>query len=66
MSEKIQTKKQELLDEVVAEIKVLVNQRMDNEFEKFIQSMYLLRQDQIGGLLGDQVNNLLKEYIKLK
>jgi hypothetical protein len=66
MSEKIQTKKQELLDEVVAEIKMLVNQRMDNEFEKFIQSMYLLRQDQISALLGDQVNNLLKEYVKLK
>lgn len=66
MSEKIQTKKQELLDEVVAEIKILVNKKMDDEFEKFVQSMYLLRADQISGLFGDEVNNLLKEYVRAK
>lgn len=66
MSEKIQAKKKELLDEIVAEIKILVNKKMDDEFEKFVQSMYLLRADQISGLFGDEVNNLLKEYVRAK
>lgn len=66
MSEKIQTKKQELLDEVVAEIKLQVIQRMDNGFEKFVQSILLLRVDQTSDLFGEKVNSLIKEYTKLK
>lgn len=66
MSEKIQTKKKELLDEVVTEIKLQVNQRMDNGFEKFIQSILLLRVDQTSDVFGENVNSLIKEYTKLK
>jgi hypothetical protein len=66
MSEKIQTKKKELLDEVVTEIKLQVNQRMDNGFEKFIQSILLLRVDQTSDVFGEKVNSLIKEYTKLK
>lgn len=66
MSEKIQTKKKELLNEVVTEIKLQVNQRMDNGFEKFIQSILLLRVDQTSDVFGEKVNSLIKEYTKLK
>jgi hypothetical protein len=66
MSDKIQTKKQELLDEVVAEIKLQVNQRMENGFEKFVQSILLLRVDQTSDVFGEKVNSLIKEYTKLK
>ena len=66
MSEKIKTKRHKLLDEMVDEIKLQVNQRMDNGFEKFIQSILLLRVDQTSDVFGEKVNSLIKEYTKLK
>lgn len=66
MSEKIQTKKQELLDEIVTEIKVIINKKMDEDFVNFVCAISSLRNDQVESVFGEDFVGLNKEYWKLK
>ena len=66
MSEKIQAKKQELLDEIVAEIKSTINARMNDSFADFLCCLESLRADQIVSVFGEDLTALITEYWKLK
>lgn len=66
MSEKIQTKKQELLDEIVTEIKAIINKKMDEDFVNFVCAISSLRNDQVESVFGEDFVGLNKEYWKLK
>ena len=66
MSEKIQAKKQELLDEIVTEIKAIINKKMDEDFVNFVHAISSLRNDQVESVFGEDFVGLNKEYWKLK
>lgn len=66
MSEVIEQKKIELAKALEAEIKGQINQLMETNFKMFCSSVLSnTRDDQLEKILGKELLNLIKEFVKL-